>query len=147
MAHPSNTLATMLKEHGYSVTKPRLAVFEQLLGQEPLSMHTLVDRVQTVDRASVYRTVALFEELGIVIRINIGWKYKLELSERFAEHHHHLSCIRCGQTVPINEQSLERMIEQLSSDYRFKPTAHQIEIQGLCAHCQAAEGFRQEQNN
>ncbi len=129
-------LKNILKSSGASVTKARLAVFEALLGQEPLSMHDLATRCSRVDRASVYRAVELFERLGVVQRLNIGWKYKLELSDKFSAHHHHLSCINCGRTVDMNEGELEQLISKLAAGRHFKPTAHQIEIQGLCENCQ-----------
>ena len=130
----------LLKSAGYSITAARTAVFEALLGHEPLSMHELVERVGKVDRASVYRAVDLFERLGIVLRLSSGWKYKLELTDKFAEHHHHLTCIRCGRTVAMNEDELERLIAELAATHRFKPTAHQIELQGLCQDCQLLVG-------
>lgn len=128
--------ASILKEQGYSRTTARLAVFEALLGKEPLSMHDLVLAAPAIDRASVYRAVDLFEKLGIVQRLNTGWKYKIELTDAFMAHHHHLTCTHCGRTVPMNEQKLERFIDQLANEHGFKPTGHQIEIQGLCPDCQ-----------
>lgn len=125
----------LLKESGYSITKARLAVFNALLGCEPLSMAELVRKVPEVDRASVYRAVNLFEQLGVVQRINIGWKYKLELTDRFAAHHHHLSCTNCGRTIEMNELELEQLIRSLATAHNFTPTSHQIELQGLCADC------------
>jgi Fur family ferric uptake transcriptional regulator len=138
MANPHETLQSILKARHYSMTKARLAVFDQLVGSEPLSMNELVTKVTKVqgsDRASVYRTVALFEELGVITRVHIGWKYKLELSEAFADHHHHLSCLGCKQTIAMNEDLLERIIERLSAQHGFTPTAHQIEVQGYCKTC------------
>jgi Fur family ferric uptake transcriptional regulator len=110
-------------------------VFDALLGKEPLDMHTLVEKSAQVDRASVYRAVELFERLGVVQRLYSGWKYKLELSDKFAEHHHHLTCVRCGKTTPMNEHELEALITKLAATHGFTPSAHQIEIQGLCAQC------------
>jgi len=136
-------LTGILKEHGYSRTHARIAVFEALLGKEPLSMHDLVDATKSVDRASVYRAVDLFEKLGIVQRLNTGWKYKIELTDAFTDHHHHLTCTNCGKTVAMNEQRLERFIEQLAQEHGFSPLGHQIEIQGLCPVCRT----RQEQGN
>lgn len=99
-------------------------------------MHILVERAGEVDRASVYRAVDLFERLRVVQRLNTGWKYKLELSDKFSEHHHHLTCISCGRTTPMNGAELETLITKLAAGHNFRPTAHQIEIQGLCAQCQ-----------
>lgn len=136
MSSTSDTFSDILKKHGYSLTKPRLAVFNALLGQEPLSMHELVEKTVGVDRATVYRTVSLLEELRVVLRINLGWKYKLELSETFSSHHHHISCEQCGKTIALNERALEQVVERLSTLHGFTPTAHQIEIQGYCQDCQ-----------
>lgn len=136
MSTSQDIFARLLKEHGYSLTKARMAVFLALIGQEPLSMREVVLQARGVDRASVYRAIDLFEKLGIVQRLNTGWKYKIELSDRFAEHHHHLTCKQCGRTVALNEQQLEQFIENLAVEHGFRPTGHQIEIQGICADCQ-----------
>lgn len=129
------TFKAMLKKGGQSVTRARLAVFRALSGQEPMSMNELVARTTGTDRASVYRAVELFERLGIVQRLNTGWKYKLELTDKFAAHHHHLTCVNCGRTMAMNESELESIIEELAAEHHFKPSAHQIEIQGLCESC------------
>jgi Fur family ferric uptake transcriptional regulator len=135
-----DSLKDLLKRNGQSVTTTRLAVFEALSGQEPLSMHELVERVRSADRASVYRTIDLFERLGIVQRLNTGWKYKVELSDKFAAHHHHLTCTHCGATTPMNEAELETVIDRLARNHGFRPMAHQIEIQGICNNCQRRPG-------
>ncbi len=137
MSSARDDFIDILKNNQQSVTKARLSVFEALLGQEPLDMHTLVARVPKTDRASVYRAVELFERLDIVQRLHTGWKYKLELTDKFTAHHHHLTCINCGRTIPMNEAELERVIEDLAKAHHFRPTAHQIELQGYCHRCSA----------
>jgi Fur family ferric uptake transcriptional regulator len=133
----TDELTTILKQHGHSVTKQRLLVFELLLDREPMSMHELVARAAgRLDRASVYRIVNLFEHIGVVQRINIGWKYKLELSDKFAEHHHHLTCLNCHSVTSIGGDKLEELINKLATEHRFRVLEHQIELQGLCAQCQ-----------
>jgi Fur family ferric uptake transcriptional regulator len=88
-----------------------------------------------MDRASVYRTVGLFEKLGIVQRINIGWKYRIELSDSFAGHHHHLICTNCQTILPIDMRNIEDFIELTAKQNGFTAVTHQIEIQGLCGKC------------
>lgn len=136
MASPQEVFREILKNSGYSVTEARMAVFKALVGQEPMSMHSLVALAETADRASVYRAVDLFEKLGIVQRLNTGWKYKIELTDRFNDHHHHISCTVCGKTVAMNEQQLEQFIETLAREHGFTLESHQIEIQGVCKECQ-----------
>ncbi len=131
------TLVSALKTAGYSTTAPRQLVFDLLLEQEPQSMHQLVERAEgRIDRASVYRTVKLFEQLGIVQRIYIGWKYKLELTDRFSHHHHHLSCLNCGRVIPIEDDpSVDTFIARAAQQYGFIAEQHQFEISGYCQNC------------
>lgn len=136
-AKDTAVLQKLLKDSGYSVTTPRKIVCELLWHQEPLSMHELTLRSKgKIDRASLYRTLALFERLGLVQRINVGWKYKVELSDVFTHHHHHLSCLNCGKIVAITEEDeIERLIKAIARSYGFVPRGHQLEITGYCTSC------------
>jgi len=127
-----------LKSHGYSVTKSRYIVFAALENKEAITMADLVSACgEQLDRATVYRTITLFEELAIVQRLQIGWKYKLELTDSFSRHHHHLTCTKCGAVTALSEDKpLEDRMNELAELYRFKPSDHQIEIRGLCHACQ-----------
>jgi Fur family ferric uptake transcriptional regulator len=132
------TLAGVLKQHGYSLTKTRQQVFNALADSDTLTMAQLSRKLShKMDRASVYRTIDLFEKLGIVNRLQIGWKYKLELSEAFAGHHHHATCMQCGVVTAFEEDfDLESDIMKLASDMDFILTSHSLELRGLCKNCQ-----------
>jgi Fe2+ or Zn2+ uptake regulation protein len=131
-------LRAMLRRHGQSLTAPRKAVYNALQGQEPLSMHELVARCSEIDRSSVYRTIDLFERLGIVQRLQTGWKYAFELSDQFHEHHHHATCLGCGRAQVLAEDSgLEAQLHTLAARAGFRIERHQLELQGWCADCQA----------
>jgi Fur family ferric uptake transcriptional regulator len=131
------TLRALLKKNGSSLTKPRKAVFELLWNQKPQSMQVLVGRAKNeIDRATVYRTVQLFAELGIIHRLNIGWKYKYELSDVFQGHHHHFHCTNCGTTFTLEPNPmLETMIDTVAAKSEFAPRGHQLEVYGLCPDC------------
>lgn len=103
-------------------------------------MHNIVAACRgSVDRASVYRTITLFEKIGVVQRLQIGWKYKLELSNNFHHHHHHFSCRLCGQIIPMPEdRQLESRLQKVAKQQGFKIEEHQLEIQGICQNCQQA---------
>ncbi len=132
-----DTLKALLKKKGFSLTNPRKAIFDLLLDQEPQSMQVLARRADSkVDRATLYRTIALFERLGIVHRLNIGWKYKIELSDVFHGHHHHFYCTNCGKTYPMEPNPmLETMIDTTVSHEGYAPRGHQLEVYGLCSNC------------
>lgn len=135
---PQSLFEKILRDNGYSSTKARGLVFELLSGaSEPWTMHRLIEKTSgKIDRVSVYRTIELFEKLGIAQRINIGWKYKIELSEAFLDHHHHMTCLGCGRVVTVqDEPQFEAMIDRLASDSGFAVKSHQLEIQGHCSTC------------
>jgi len=138
MTDPVLVLSKRLKDKGYSVTNPRLVTFDVLSNsKQPLTMQDLIRRTKKqIDRASVYRTIEIFEDSGVTQRIYSGWKYKIELSDIFQEHHHHFTCENCGLVIPIHDQQIEQIIERLSSDNKFKLSTHQLEVQGLCEKCQ-----------
>ncbi len=135
---PFLKLQKSLRSTKHSLTTPRRAVFEALRGQEPLTIHQLVARCPNIDRATVYRVVALFERLGIVQRLQTGWKYRLELTGEFHEHHHHATCLRCGSAINLPEDAaLEARLYALAKRHHFRIERHQIEVQGFCDSCSA----------
>jgi len=126
----------LLKKHGYSLTEPRKQIFKRLSSRNAVSINQLIASLP-YDRSTIYRTIDLFQELGIVVEVHLGWKHKFELSDMFQHHHHHLTCINCKQTIPLPEdQQLEQAIALLGKKYSFKPLDHQIELTGICASCQ-----------
>lgn len=138
MSQEIPTLAKKLKEHGMSLTKQRQYIFNALADSDTLTMAQLIRKVKAkMDRASVYRTVDVFEKIGIINRVQIGWKYKLELSDLFADHHHHATCIQCGKVVSFEEDfELENNINHLASNLNFVLISHSLELRGLCFDCQ-----------
>lgn len=131
------TFEQTLADNHQSRTKARQAVFDALAHHASLSMRELTERCPEIDRASVYRSIKLFEQLGIIIRIPHGWKYRLELGEAFHEHHHHATCNSCGSSIALSEDdTLEHRLKELARRRNFQLDSHQIELHGLCENCQ-----------
>lgn len=133
-----NRLEETLRSHGLSVTKVRKLVFTTIENSDPLTMSELCKVLSVnIDRASVYRTVALFEKINVTQRITVEWKYKIELSNEFQEHHHHISCLSCGKLISFHEhERIETQLAEIANHYGFDLSSHQIELQGVCESCQ-----------
>lgn len=134
-------LESVLQNHHKSLTAPRKLLFDQLLRGKPLAMRQLVYSVKnSVDRATVYRTIQLFEDIGVTHRLYIGWKYVIELAEDFQPHHHHILCQNCGKIVAIHSfDKLESAINEAARRESFRLVSHQVELQGICTDCEAPE--------
>lgn len=127
------------------MTNAREATFNLLISPEPQSISHILARADgKVDRVSVYRNIELFEKLGIAHRVYVGWKYKIELSDDFIAHHHHLSCLGCGKIIDIeDEKHIDDFIEEMAKKVDFKPRRHQFEVDGYCVDCQTTINTRQ----
>lgn len=128
-------LQQTLKAHSYSLTAPRKEILAALQRQQPCTTAELIRACKGIDRVTVYRTVQLFEETGIVKRIWLGFKSVIELSELFTPHHHHLTCQRCGTTIEIHEDEVEEMLRDLAAKYHFALQHHSLELTGECPEC------------
>lgn len=136
MVNQTETFKELLRNNGYSLTRQRQAIFSYLLTKNQIETKQLIaDLASSIDKVSIYRSINLFESLGIIQRISNGFKYKLELSDMFTTHHHHLTCAQCGKVVNINPEKLEKFLQTVAKENNFYPSSHQIEVQGLCAKC------------
>jgi len=133
------TYRLKLGESGLRNTKPRKLVFEILLsqGHRPISTKELILKcTDRADRATIYRSIESLEKAGIIHKIYQGWKYKLELSEEFHGHHHHITCNVCGQVSILDESdNLEVTLSTAASKAGFEMTRHNLELQGICQSC------------
>lgn len=128
----------ILLKHALRNTKPRRAVFLALKqATRPLRLSQVADRCPEIDRSSVYRTIDMFIEVGIVKIVHVGWKKEYELAELFSPHHHHFRCTSCHRIHHIADNRLEDVIEAISRTYSFTPTNHHFEIEGVCMECSA----------
>ncbi len=132
------SLESTLKNNKLHVTKERKFLFQLIVNHSsPLEMNRIVELAKnTVDRSTVYRTIETFENIGIITRIFSGWKYKIELSDKFSTHHHHMTCLNCGQVVMFKES--DKLIAEMKNtekQYGFKSTSHNLELKGYCKNC------------
>ena len=84
--------------------------------------------------ATVYRTLEMLRELGLVASTRRGGG---ELAYLYCagDHHHHAICTRCGRVDEVPCRSLPGFERMLSSGLRFQLTEHQLEFYGVCARC------------
>lgn len=128
-----------LQEHGFRSTGPRRAVVEATAQRRGrFTAREIHAELQSrgIGRATVFRTLDLLADLGILERIHSdepGHTYTL-CSER---HHHHLICSGCASVEEIVSPSLERVVQAIAREAGFRLEGHLLEILGLCERCQA----------
>lgn len=126
-----------LKKTGHFCTAPRMRLFGVLQNHPNLTIKEIISRVRKHDQATVYRNIALFESLGIITVTKYGWDTRIELTDDYHPHHHHISCTLCGSITPLpHSLQLESEIEKLVVFTNFTPQSHMLEVRGLCHTCQ-----------
>jgi len=129
-----------LQEKGYRLTPQRLMVVDAL---HSVDQHISAEEIFAQVRArypyanisTVYRTLELLKELGLVTEIALGdGRVRYHPAEK--GHHHHLVCQKCGSMIDLPELVLLSLEEALSRDYQFKADLKHLAIFGLCAKCE-----------
>lgn len=94
----------------------------------------LYGRINKVDKsislATVYRTVKLFEELGILEKLEFGdGRARYEDADR--EHHDHLINVQNGEVIEFINSDIEKLQEKIAQELGFKLLGHKLELYGV----------------
>lgn len=113
------------------MTPQRVAVLEALCEEQHQSLGDIRGRCPQIGLVTVYRTLDLLSELGLVRRLELGDGPRYELA---GGHHHHLICESCGLISEFDECPLDprRLPVETSG---FKVHSHSLEVYGRCAQC------------
>ncbi|HUJ89109.1 MAG TPA: transcriptional repressor [Syntrophorhabdales bacterium] len=100
---------------------------------------TLYDRLKAkgskVSRASVYRTLPILIESGIIAEVEKTEKHAHYEKVAERKHHDHLICLGCGRTIELYSPTLEMLQDELCQREGFKGIRHNLEIMGYCREC------------
>jgi Fur family transcriptional regulator, ferric uptake regulator len=129
----------ILKEKGYRLTPQRLMVLETLhQAEDHISAPEIFARVQAkypfVNKSTVYRTLELLKELGLVTETEFGGD-TLYYHHADKGHHHHLICEKCGRVIEVTEDVLAPLDEALRARCQFSADLRHLAIRGRCLNC------------
>ena len=93
-------------------------------------LHKRVNKVDSkISIATVYRTVKLFEEAGVVAKHDFkGTKARYE--EATQEHHDHLIDVNTGEITEFVNEDIEKLQEQVAAKLGYKLVDHRLELYG-----------------
>ncbi len=131
-------LLAVLEDRGYRVTEPRRSVVELLDSKEVgFSAEEICGELPDVGRATVYRTIKLLLEAGVICKLalpNGAPKYSLAR----IEHHHHTVCVTCGTVSEFRDVTIERFLRTIGADISGEIVGHRMEFYIVCRSCLAA---------
>lgn len=130
-------ISLKLEARGYRVTPSRRAVIAAILAQAGhFTVEDVLTRCRDAGRATVFRTIRLLTELGVVCRVLLedGSKHYM-VSQR--GHHHHLVCTSCGNVEDLDQCAISDALRDLSEATGYEVEGHWLELYGRCARCRS----------
>ena len=132
----------LLKRFGLKYTKQRELLLKALYNSgEHFTPESLCSSIRELDTeanigiATVYRSLKLLEDNGLVTSINLGAAGKIyELANK--PHHDHMICKNCNLIIEFEDPEIERLQVKAAKKYDFKLSGHLMQLYGLCSSCQ-----------
>ena len=131
-------LSTMVRESGVKLTHQRLEIFRELARSEghpdaETIFRAVQERVPTVSLDTVYRTLWMLRDLGLVTTLGPN-RDSIRFDVNLDRHHHYV-CVRCGlvrdfDSAELNGLRLPEAVKEFGSIVEA-----QVEVRGLCAKC------------
>lgn len=136
----------VLREKGVKVTSQRIEILSALTAfpDRHLSAEEIYEIVKTdcpeIGLATVYRTIQLLLELGLIERVNLDDGYvRYEIGNPAAatskHRHHHLICINCGKIISFEDDLLEELEKKIADTTGFFVVNHEVKLYGYCKEC------------
>lgn len=122
-------------DHGLKMTGQRRVVARVLSDSlDHPDVEQLYARASELDPnisiATVYRTVKLFEDAGIIERHDFG-DGRARYEEAGEEHHDHLIDMRSGKVIEFVNTEIEKLQEKIAAELGYKLVGHRMELYGI----------------
>ncbi|MGY9011498.1 MAG: Fur family transcriptional regulator [Rhodobacterales bacterium] len=131
----ADTIITRCEAKGLRITGPRKTIAAVLeSADDHPDVEELYARASAVDKrislATVYRTVKLFDEAGILDRVDFGdGRSRYESAER--AHHDHLIDINSGAVIEFVDSEIEALQEKIAQRLGYRLKGHRLELYGV----------------
>ena len=135
VAQAESNILAVLEEHCSRMTWPRRQFATMLARRtDSFSAEEIVAGLPALGRATVYRTLRLLVEAGILCKTAMpdgSPRYSLD----DARHHHHLVCVDCGRIDEFRHPTVERMLRAMKTHVGSELIGHRLELYHRCAAC------------
>ncbi len=138
-----HTLIAALRQEGYRLTPQRELIVEAIAhsGRHMTAEEVLEivrQKTSAVNIATVYRTLDLLVEKGLVTRTDLGEGRVVYATVRHGPHIH-LVCRRCGRVMEADAALLDSLTDALREQYHFCCDTGHLTLTGLCEACEQEE--------
>lgn len=135
---------TISRNHPPASTAQRRLLFQLLCeANGHLTARELYQRAMaqdaTVSLATVYRTLRLFKEEGIIDEMRFGGCTCSQYERTGTARHHHMHCKECGRVLEFDTPAIARLVAEAERGCGFKVTDARVALEGYCSECAAKQ--------
>jgi Fur family ferric uptake transcriptional regulator len=132
---------SIFKEKKLSLSHPRLLIYQELYHSlsplSPLEIYqNLLKKKRRIGLTSIYRSLDLFESLGIAFKMANGSAVKYKLCKLW-DHHHHIVCKTCGHVEELDFCDISGLSKKVAECTGYEVTDHQLNFYGYCKACKS----------
>jgi Fur family ferric uptake transcriptional regulator len=143
---PEEKFREFLEIRGDKLTEPRRILIRHIFASHKhFDADELVADLRAsnrqVSRSTVYRTLKLLVEAGLLRELRLTNRTAYEHDYGYPSHDH-LHCTQCNAIVEFTNEEVRRLRETVSRQHGFLATGHRLIIQGLCSSCNRARSQR-----
>ena len=99
----------------------------------------LRDAGERVGTATIYRSLDVLLQSGLVRSHDFGEGFKRYESAAGGGQHGHLICARCGRVTEFSTERFERILPIVADEHEFQYQRHRVEVHGLCKACREVD--------
>ena len=92
-------------------------------------------RDESISPATVYRSLNLFKQLGLVDERRLG-KVRCYYEIKRSPEHQHLVCQGCGKVIEFQNPLVGKLVEAVQREHRFNVTKAELYLEGYCPGCE-----------
>lgn len=86
-------------------------------------------------RSTVYRTLSLLEEAGLIRKVARSNDREVYEHDYGYPQHDHLICKKCGDMIEFPNEVIADVLERIAAEHGFRMSGHRLEVEGICANC------------
>lgn len=138
---PIEKYREFLAAKGLRMTRERSIIVAEIFSlHEHFDAESLIERLtrsrtDRVSRSTVYRSLALLEEAGLIRKVARQDDREIFEHDYGYPQHDHLICRDCGKLIEFHNDAINEVLHEVARRYDFRMEGHRLEVQGLCDAC------------
>ncbi|QEH36638.1 Ferric uptake regulation protein [Aquisphaera giovannonii] len=139
---PEEKFREFLEIRGEKLTEPRRVLVRHIFSSHKHFdadelVRDLHEAGHAISRATVYRTLRLLVEAGLLRELRLTNRSAYEHDYGYPAHDH-MHCTVCNRVIEFRNEDIRQTRDAISRAHGFRPSGHRFVIEGVCSECSRA---------